>query len=592
MPNKTKKDITPDGFVDQLYDIALDPGSLDQFIDGWNEAGLDASEARRLVQEIDRFDEAFHHHLTRAEKFLQRNTEDEGPILADALAPFENLAAMIIDRSFRVMACNEGARLSFGVVDAGTIQPVPLTDTAREELEKNLQAISAAPARSERILNLNLKGSETPTLFHIRRLAETGPDDQVMMLIVTNQYHWQPMVGQTLEDVFKLTAAEQGVVRALVEGMDAKTIAADRGTSEGTVRSQIKSILSKMNARSQSEVIRLVLSLREVTQGTKGYSQPSITGLEATHSDWLESEVWKSFKTITLPDGRRMDYHDMGPVTGAPILFTHMGFCMARWSRSMLALVFQQGLRIIVPIRAGFGQSENMDWSADLLKTTREDMLALLAHLKIAKLPVVPQGNDLMFAMDLAAENPEVVTEIIGLGARPCLPGDDHYAGMGKWHRFFLSTAKHSPHLLKFTTKAALTMTKRIGVKEMYKHMNKGSPSDLALLENPEITAVMVQNAQTVASNNNDASQAYTMEMLACEADWSERIIAAKATPTSFINGIEDPTMDVATIALYRETYPWIKIDVMQNAGQMLIYQHYTRLISQFAIAAQAARDS
>ncbi|WP_186766389.1 LuxR C-terminal-related transcriptional regulator [Phaeobacter marinintestinus] len=55
-------------------------------------------------------------------------------------------------------------------------------------------------------------------------------------------------------------------MRTLVEGADAKAIAAERGTSEGTVRGQIKSILGKMHARTQSEVIRFALSLRDVSE--------------------------------------------------------------------------------------------------------------------------------------------------------------------------------------------------------------------------------------------------------------------------------------------------------------------------------------
>lgn len=591
MSSKKDKDISADGFVDQLYDIALDPGSLAQFIDKWNEAGLDASEARTMIEEIDLFDQTFHQHLKRAETFLKRNTPDEGASLADALAPFKSLAALIVDRSFQVMACNDGAQLSFGVSDGSQLGELPISGAARDEFEKTLFALVQSPAKTETILNLPLDGNQSPTLFHIRRLAETGPDNQVMMLIVTTQYYWQPALSKTLEDVFKLTLAEQGVVQALIEGRDAKAIAENRGTSQGTVRSQIKSILSKMNARSQSEVIRLVLSLREVTQTNAGSGTQQLSAAETLSTDWLEGEVWKPFKTIELPDGRKMDYHDMGPVTGAPVLLSHMGYCMVRWSRSMIALAFQHGLRIICPIRAGYGNSDNIDLSADILDVARTDTLALLNHLNISRLPLISQGNDLMFATDLAARHPTLVTEIIGIGARPCLPGDLHYAGMGKWHRFFLSTAQHSPHLLKFSVKAAVSMVRRIGAAEMFKLLNKNSPADIALLDDPEISPVMIQNAHLVASKTADISQAYTMEVIASEQDWSERIIAAKKTPTWFVNGIEDPSMDLSTIALYRETYPWISIEVMQDAGQMLIYQHFDMLIPRFAKAAHAARD-
>jgi DNA-binding CsgD family transcriptional regulator len=242
-------------------------------------------------------------------------------------------------------------------------------------------------------------------MCQIRKLTDLAHPDVRHALVVSTQYHWQAALGQTLEEVFQLTTAEQGIVRSLVEGLDSKTIAADRGTSEGTVRSQIKSILSKMNARSQSEVIRLVLSLRDVSQPVSATPLSLPSPQVSFTAGWLESEVWKPFKTIILPDGRRMDYHDMGPAQGAPVLFSHMGYALVRWHKPMLKLAVQHGLRVIVPIRAGYGQSDNLSLKADVLQATRDDTRFLLNHLGISRLPYVTQGNDLIFAADFAMHN-------------------------------------------------------------------------------------------------------------------------------------------------------------------------------------------
>ena len=219
---------------------------------------------------------------------------------------------------------------------------------------------------------------------------EPGPNGQPLVLIVTTQYHGQPALGAMLEEVFQLTSAEQFVVRSLVEGMDAKSIAVGRGTSEGTVRSQIKSILAKMNARSQSEVIRLILSFRDVAQGIAdtGKTPATVSPMSALKPlDWLDAEVWKPFQVLVRPDGRKLYYSDMGPISGAPVLYSHMGFCAARRSRSMLKFAFRHNLRIICPIRAGYKPSTNLDRRADVMQATRDDTLALLAHLGITRLP-------------------------------------------------------------------------------------------------------------------------------------------------------------------------------------------------------------
>jgi DNA-binding CsgD family transcriptional regulator/pimeloyl-ACP methyl ester carboxylesterase len=414
----------------------------------------------------------------------------------------------------------------------------------------------------------------------------------MLALVVTTYYHWNDILGQVLCEVFGLTSAEQAVVRSMVEGRSAKEIATARGTSEGTVRGQIKSILAKMNARSQSEIIRLVLSLRDVSSHEQGTPTLRMASRSQVTADWLNAEVWKPFKTLTLPDGRRMDYHDMGPASGAPLLYTHMGYCQARWHAPMLKRAFQQGLRVICPIRAGYGHSDNISLKADILQSTNDDTLFLLDHLEIARLPYATQGNDLIFAAAFAARHPGKVTEIIGLSARPYLHGDLHYSGMGKWHRFFLSTAKHSPHLLHFTVKSAIAVARRHGVERMFRNMQAGSAADMALSHDADLLPVMKANGELVASKTTNAAQAYAMEIRATEAPWDHLVHATKTIRTWFVIGAEDPATDIATIAAYREAYPWIEIEVVQNAGQMLIFQHYDTLLPRLADAARRARTS
>ncbi|MCR9139791.1 MAG: LuxR C-terminal-related transcriptional regulator [Alphaproteobacteria bacterium] len=590
MTDSQSKDIETSAFVNQLYDIALDPQSLELFIDAWNNAGLDASAARQTIKDIDVFDDAYQAHLNRAETFLSRAAERDGKLsLAATLTPFNSLAAFIVSRDLTVLASNQGAQSAFEISDGLNLSDMRLQGEALEALAAGVRDVFLTADRPDRLLNIEFGGQLGPALFQIRRVGRTTQQTDEHALVVTTRYHWQTALGDTLQEVFGLTAAEQGVVRALVEGLDAKTISAERGTSEGTVRGQIKSILSKMHARTQSEVIRLVLSLRDVSNATN--SDTDIATQESFYdtTDWLTVEVWKPFKSVTLPDGRRLDYHDMGPATGAPVLYSHMGYGLARWHKPMLKLAFQHGLRVICPIRAGYGQSDNLDPKADVLASTRDDTLFLLNQLGIARLPYLTQGNDLLFAADFAAHHPKMISEIIGICARPCLPGDQHYSGMAKWHRFFLSTARHAPHLLKFTTKAAVALAKRIGVIEMYRQMNQRSPADIALMNIDELRPVLLANAELIAGETTDVAQAYTMEVLATEADWSHLLMQCASIKTWFVNGAEDPATDIATIAEYREAYPWIKIEVVSDAGQLLLYQHFGDLIGRIADAAKAA---
>lgn len=591
MTPKTPLDIDPGNIVDQLYDIAIDPTSLDQFVDAWNAAGLDASATRKTIESIDNFDAAYLAHLKRAGTFLARGDDaDAGPDLAAILTPFRDLAAFIVDRKLSVVASNAGAQQAFGTLDDTSLGDMRLAPETIQALDEALTSLFNDAERPDRLLRLHDSGERGTALFQLRALSQTAKSHPQHALIVTTRYHWQAALGETLEDIFKLTTAEQGVVKALVEGMDTKAISIERGTSEGTVRGQIKSILSKMNSRNQSEVIRLVLSLRDVSQGVTQDPPLVKVPVPTTGRNWIADEVWKPFTTLTMPDGRKMDYHDMGPANGAPILFTHMGYCAVRWHAPMIRMAFEHGLRVIVPIRAGYGHSENLHPKADVMQSTRDDTRVLLDHLGLEKLPYACQGGDFLFSVDFAAHFPDRVTELIGMGARPPLLGDRHYAGMSKWHRFFLSTAKHAPHLLNFTFRAAIAMGRRLGTAEFFRQMNRSSAADMALLDDPEMLPVLIANGELAAGKATDMSRAYVMELIAGETDWSGLVEAAKDTPTWFMNGAEDPSTDIATISEYRETYPWIDIEVIPNAGQMLIFQHFKTIIPKLAAAAKRAQ--
>jgi len=372
--------IEPHDIVEKLYDIALDPHELETFIDVWTDAGLDTAQARQTVEAIDQFDEAHQVHLQRANTFLERGEASDALMNLDfVLRPFENLAAFVVDDQGTVAITNDTAQHFFGLCAGKTIKESELPSELLGAIHTAVTQSFARSSEAQSVFKTKGQREDTPLVAQIRRLSTQAADGRALALVVTTNYRWCQTLGPTLGEVFNLTTAEQGVVRALVEGRNVKEIAADRGTSEGTVRGQLKSILAKMNARSQSEVIRLVVHLQSVSKPSDGVKgDASQTPVAA---DWIDAEVWKPFKNVILPDGRRMDYHEMGPANGAPVLYSHMGYCMARWHAPMVKLAFRHGLRVICPIRAGYGHSDNMHLTDDVLEVTRADTLFLMFDL-------------------------------------------------------------------------------------------------------------------------------------------------------------------------------------------------------------------
>ena len=575
----------PGFFVDSALDVAIDPTFLDTFISAWNQAELETKISSNSVEDIDELGPSYFRHLQRAEIFLQRG-EAEKPSIETVLAPFDSLVAFIMDGALKVLTLNEAAQDWFETLSGGPCPEDRLPPDLEAPLWEELGDIAKLAVAENRVVKFEVEGHTGALLLQVRPLGElddgsSGPK----YLVVCTQRYWRNGQDEALKETFNLTSTECEILRYLVQGDLIKKIAEKRGTSEGTARVQVKTIFSKLNVTSQAEVIRVVLPITDLPLMLSDLDSP-VPQPASLSASWLEEEVWRPFQSLTTPDGRKLDYHLMGPADGAPVLYSHMGYCQARWSRSMIKLAHKHRLRVICPIRAGFGYSDNLHPKADVMAATRNDTVHILDHLGISKLPYIAHGNDLVFAVDLIAQRPDLIPELIGICGRPCLPEGVHLLGTGAWQRFFMSTAKFAPQLVHFGSKAAVAMGKRMGMEAMHRKLCKDSPADLALLDDEEIRPVVLNNSSMVASPDTNAAQAFAMEYIAIEQDWSEKMLAIRDTPTRILFAEQDPTVDLQFTEQIRAAYPWIDLQVIEGTGQFLIFQKYQDLIPLMAQAA------
>jgi pimeloyl-ACP methyl ester carboxylesterase/DNA-binding CsgD family transcriptional regulator len=586
-------------FIDDIYDIALDPENLDNFIERLGAKRLDVDKVRRTLRKVEVLSSVFEKHISRAETFLDRLDDNQHRTsIQKTLSQFDTTAALIIDPALHVVALNSTAQMAFSIDVGDAVDSLPFDDDENDQLVLALRRVFRQRSSEGKLIHLKSTDEAGrvvilhATWHKLPAAASDISDDKGYVLIASTELYWPAALDQTLHEVFGLSEAERDIVRSLVDGLALKTIARDRNRSLGTVRTQLKSILAKTRAQSQSELIRVTLSLMEVIERSPelGSRTDSTTSATDFYSDLPSADQTLSFKpysTLLLADGRKLDYLVQGATDGNPILFSHMGYGLARWHPAALAMAEAYNLKVVTPVRSGFGKSDPIQKNEDILAVTRNDTLAVMDLLGIDRCPYVVQGNDMLFAMDFAAERGNRVSEIIGLGGRLPLPSEIQYAGMGKWHHFFLSNARYAPHLLYFTTKAAFALARKVGRKKMFENMHKGSAADLSLVTNKALAATLLEASKLAVDDDTHAAFAYARELLETESDWADRVEAARSTPTWFVSGLQDPLGDAATIAAYRERFPWINIEVVEDAGQLLFFQQYKNLIPRFAEAAQ-----
>jgi DNA-binding CsgD family transcriptional regulator len=105
-----------------------------------------------------------------------------------------------------------------------------------------------------------------PCIVHlvpIKRQARDIFSGAIFLLIVTPLAAPQAPSSDILHGLFDLSPAEARTARGLVEGKSVDEIALANGLSRETIRTQIKSVLSKTGMRRQSELVGLLAGIRQ-----------------------------------------------------------------------------------------------------------------------------------------------------------------------------------------------------------------------------------------------------------------------------------------------------------------------------------------
>lgn len=113
-------------------------------------------------------------------------------------------------------------------------------------LSQEVRLLRLPPEVVERLALRTLMGSQRPSLLVVLRPA-TSPTDE----------------RGRVADRLGLTLAEAAVALAIAEGATLAEVAAERGVSLHTVRNQLKSALSKTGAGRQSDLVRILVMLRQ-----------------------------------------------------------------------------------------------------------------------------------------------------------------------------------------------------------------------------------------------------------------------------------------------------------------------------------------
>lgn len=552
--------------IGNLYEVAIDPTRYETLLDHW-EAMMrpQRAVANDVAQPLLR---QFESHFQRADQVLDRIINQSSTTQAEAmLAQIERTAAFVVDRSLTVTAVNTAAAGVLGVTRGARVHDLALgigeADLLARQIDRMLMGNSAAPV----VVRSRSAQADRLIVLHLRLVR---PDrDPPFVIAVTSEMGWPKGFSDVLRAAFDLSPAETEVVRALAEGQNLADIAQSRDRSPDTVRAQLKSIMSKTETRSQTELVRLTLSTMELAHS----SAEETKDLPESSTGFGTLEP-RPFYSIFLPDNRRLDYLILGDPAGKPLVFFPLDYGLVRWPASAEAEAKRRGIKIIVAVRPGYGGSTPVPKGTPHIAQVVDDIDYLLGTLDMTRAPFLTLGGDSFIAMAYFAAYPERMSALIACGGVLPLTRPEQYERMDKWHRFILAGARYTPHLLPFMVKAGFALARRLGKRGFIHAVYGKSKADVATFEIPEVFEAMVCGSEVALSDSHSAHDAFSREVIHHETtDWSAELAGMKgAIPVHFLNGLQDPQVPPGTLADFQRDYPWIDFRVYPDAGQLVFF--------------------
>ncbi len=139
---------------------------------------------------------------------------------------------------------------------------------ASEELQSALDAMLDRRAEGgPPVIEAQLRHKVHVTRIILIRIVTDGlsallEGPSVMVLIDPGPGEFHPGMLLALAETLRFTPAETDILSGILSGFSVEAIAARRGVSRETVRSQLKSLYAKTGARRQADLIRLLVERR------------------------------------------------------------------------------------------------------------------------------------------------------------------------------------------------------------------------------------------------------------------------------------------------------------------------------------------
>ena len=569
--------LTDKQLIKETYAASLQPERLAAFEDFW-EAYIDERFNSKTSQPIE--DHFLRSHFSMALGIVERirHDKDEEDYFHRLLMSHPGMA-FIMEAGGKIIASNPDAidlleggifisALPINAKDQQNLLKWTNSHSMREKAGQSAYAFKEVNWGNGETVTLMLAPVEPPKLssdFHSKTTA--------LFLVSRIDLEVSEAALQTIQENYILTLAEATIAMHLANGKSVKNIVKLRGTSEQTVRSQVKQILAKTGSRDIADLVRLMLSL--------GGKFNSVTSQTHRFEKAQSNNNLMRIYNLILPDGRYLEYIEQGHPNGHPVLHIHCITKGIRLTSEGAKKAVLKNWRVITPIRAGFSNSDpNLQKSPDqTLNAATKDYKFLLDHLGIKKC-ILMSGWGGPFAQRFALVHPDMVMGILQIGCAPVWTKEQLNYFKTR-HRVIVKTSFYAPAAAPYLLRVAKAMIDSGRSQNFVSETDMEKEQDISSLKrDPELLTVTAEGYERFFQQG---VHSFLKEIKVIHTEWledSEKI----TVPVTLLHGSEIKNQPEIAFDKYFSAVSHAKLKVIEGAGIYIRYNHFDRVLEELQL--------
>ena len=365
---------------------------------------------------------------------------------------------------------------------------------------------------------------------------------------------WNDHTTQLVSEAYGLSPAEIDVCRSYMKHCNLKQVAQDRGTSEGTVRQQFKSIYAKTCTQNQAQLIRSLATACARTQRV------------ANAQTW--SDPFGRERLFVDSEGRQIAFTQIGAKDGAPALLVHGPMTGYVLPDEIEEGLIREGITLTAISRPGFGNSDP-DPHRSAIDAGAWSIEAVMDHLGITRCPGVGLICGLAPLARFAAQQPERITALIGVGASAPLDRVQFRKALPPLQRVVINLAMLSPKALEVVYLHAVLAVAQSDLSAVLRRMYGQCAPDIACLDDDAIRSKLIDGARLITAQD---TKVFLKDLQMMLHPW-DADLARTQMRMLMLCGENDP---VFPPVVAREMCDDVgaQIDLLPEAGQLVAFQH------------------